>query len=206
MNPRPLALLLALWLGLPCAALAVASTGALPSPALVPARTYDLLVATQACFALFVWPVFVAASTEGLRAHAARLAILVALAAPLALACRSISQAPVGAVAASQFLLLLWLAGAAAARELTRDAGLWPLRAYVALAALAAAGLPLGGYLAAELHGAESAFPFLASPLYAIVNPLETVRDVPLWVAHASGFAAVLAALVVPARLLCRRP
>ena len=193
MSSRALAAVLALWALAPCAILALFAGGWAPSPVFVPAHAYDALALWEAFFALLVWPACI--PRESFARHAARLGAMAALLAPLTVACAGLARTPWREVAATQTLVALYLAGGIVVAS----------RGWLVLVFLASAGLPLLGYLAADVGGAAPGALFLASPFYAIVEPSADAGGVELWVAHFWAFAAAAAACAIVRRRLASR-
>lgn len=198
MSSRTLVTVLALWVLAPCALLAVFAGGGWPSPVFVPAHAYDALAAWEAFFALLIWPAFDVRGTPA--QSAARLGALAALMAPLAIACAGLARTPWESVAATQGLVAAYLVGG----MFVAAAASTPPRAYLVLAFLACAGLPLLGYLSAEIGGAAPAALFLVSPFRVIVEPSADAGGMSLWFAHFWGYAAAATACVLVRRRLSK--
>ncbi len=209
MRARDIAAMSALWVGLPALALALLASEALPSPQLSPESAPAAVAGAQAVFALFAWPAFVRriVAPERSAADAAvelgwRIAALAALGTPLAWAGATLGRAGGDGVAGAFGLVLLWLIGGSCVGLATRPRSGIALRGYVALGLAATAGLPLVGYLCAELRGqaATGAALALGSPLVAVVAP----GAGPGRAACALAYLAAAIAWVVAVRIFAR--
>lgn len=186
--------LILLWIGAPCAVLAVFAGEWLPASVFLPAHAFAAFAVTLCLLALFAWPAF--AGAEPPRAEALRALTLLALSAPLAVACARLGGVAIGEALAAAFLCALYLGGGSVVR---RAGPVWT-RVYLALAVIAVAGLPLLGYLIAELAHGDPRTLLLASPVSGVWFPVEPAGVAPLWAAHAAGYLACVGGLFVAAR------
>ena len=153
-----------------------------------PASLHAILVAAEVVFVLFAWPFL----ERGRGRTAVRAALLGVLALPLALMTENISAAGAGALVRGQVLVfaLAALVSALRAGEARRAP------AYLFVAALLSAGLPLAAFLVREFAERDLAWLALFSPVWAAV---ETGRWTSLLLtAFAAAGAALLMALERP--------
>lgn len=154
--------------GVACAAIVgLLSVKRLASPVEIE-NTYGALVAAQAFFLVFLWPLFERAPLDresparGVSGLLVRLVGLLVLAVPLVLiAVRTGDVSTAGVLWSQAFLLLVGVSAGAACR--LPGAGVW----YYPAAFLVAGVVPLLGYLLREEGGLSTEWAAVTSPLWA---------------------------------------
>lgn len=133
-----------------------------PLASVTPGNFHAILVAAEIAFVLFAWPFL----ERGRGRTAVRAALLGALALPLALMAENMSAAGAGALIRGQVLVfaLAALVSALRAGEARRAP------AYLLVAALLSAGLPLAAFLVREFGGADLGWLVLFSPVWAALD------------------------------------